>query len=146
MTTKNMAATEEFESVSGSFEEIVKYYQYNKGKKPNEKAHVITEGDVIVGTYEGSFVGSSKYKNFTHKIRTVEGLVGLTGAGQLNKALAKIPTGTRVRLEYLGKAEIKKGEWAGSDSHNFDVKAAKGTKLLEAAAPAGITSSDSDLF
>lgn len=127
------ASNEEFEQVSGNYEEIVKFYQFNAGKKPNPKAQVLAVGDVLLGTYEGNFAGTGKYKkSLTHKIRTEDGLVGLSGAGGLNKDLSKVAIGTRVRIEYLGKEEIQKGEWAGSEAHTFDVKQAKGAPTLAA--------------
>ena len=108
----------------GNFEEIIAYYQFKPSKTGSPKTRVLAQNDTIDGTYEGSFV-AGKYKKMTHKVRTAEGLVALPSAGRLDKLMARVAQGATVKVTYRGKTTIETGEFAGSEAHNFLVRASK---------------------
>lgn len=105
---------------SGSGEEIIAFYQFNPSKSGNTKARVLSEGDTITGTYQGSFKDKT-YGRYMHKVKTLEGLVTLPAAGQLDKNILTVQEGADVKVVYLGKQTIKAGRYAGKAAHTFDV-------------------------
>jgi hypothetical protein len=111
-------------SVSGGGERIIAFYRFTEPKKPNELSRILTPGQVVEGVYAGSFQ-DPKYKKYTHKVKTSEGLVGLPGAAQLDKAMAKVKVGADVRVEYNGMNELTKGPFAGKAAHTFSVAASE---------------------
>lgn len=110
---------------NADFEPINTYYQFTARKDGTvgEKARVLTKGTKIFGTFEGSFTKTqnNKFKKPTHKIRTAEGLVALPSSGQLDKLIAQVEEGAKILVTYNGKQEIKRGTYAGSLAHTFDV-------------------------
>lgn len=106
----------------GGLEPVTFYYRTSAPKKPTKSSYrVISKGDTINGQYIKSFI-SGKYKNTTYLVRQESGeLVGLPNAGSLNKAMAKLAEGSKVKITYNGMEAIKGGEWAGSDAHSFTV-------------------------
>lgn len=107
--------------VGGAGEPIVAFYRFTASKTPNEKSRVISKGDIFEGTYEGKFESKTYPGQYTHKIRTAEGLIGLPGASQLNTRLGGVPNGAKVQVVYNGKNTIQGGKYAGKEAHSFQV-------------------------
>lgn len=114
-------ANEELKQVGG-LERVAFFYRTSAPKKPSKSPYKILEkGTTITGTYERSF-NSGKFKNNTYIIRQDDGqLVGLPGAGSLERAMSKLAEGSKVKITYTGMEAIKNGEWAGNDAHVFIV-------------------------
>lgn len=106
----------------GGLEPIAFFYRTTAPKKtPKQPFKILEKGQVIAGTYERHFV-TGKFKNPTYVIRLTDGtLVGLPGAGGLNRAMKKLAEGSKVKITYEGMSTIKGGEWEGNDAHNFTV-------------------------
>lgn len=120
-------ADDELQPVGGEgFDPISTFYRFTAPKKPGATpAKVLTEGDTFEGSYEGSF-SSGTFEQTTHKVRTEDsGLIGLPGSGQLNKLMAKVVKGARVKIVYRGQEAIKNGKWAGKKAHTFTVRASQ---------------------
>lgn len=107
----------------GSLEKILFYYRFNEPKTPSPLARVLNSGDVVEGTYEGTYV--DKYEKNNHKVKTAEGLISLPDCSRLNNAFGKIAKGADVRLEYNGKTEITSGPGIGKSAHSFNVTASE---------------------
>lgn len=105
----------------GDLEPIVAFYSYNASRNPTEKSRTFAKGDVFQGTYEGKYESKVYAGALTHKVRTAEGLLGLSGSAQLNKYLDGVATGTEVQIMYKGKEQIKTGPAAGKSAHGFQV-------------------------
>lgn len=112
-----------FKSVgnSGDLEPIVAYYSYNAPKNPTEKSRTFAKGDTFQGTYDGMYESKVYEGALTHKVRTAEGLIGLSGSAQLNKLLTNVAQGQEVFITYKGKETIKSGPAAGKSAHGFQV-------------------------
>lgn len=110
----------------GGSEPVAFFYRTSAPKKTTKSPFkVITKGETILGRYERSFTGG-KFNNTTYIVRTEDGkLVGLPGAGSLNKAMAKLAEGSKVKVTYEGMQTIKNGQWEGSDAHVFTVFGSK---------------------
>lgn len=104
-----------------AFEAVTTYYQYNAPKEASDRSKKFETGMKFLGAYQGSFTTKGKFPKIIHKVKTAEGLVGLTGCGQLNKLLDQVPAGSKVLIQYRGKSEIAKGQYAGNMAHTFDV-------------------------
>lgn len=115
----------EFQQVGGN-EPVAFFYRTSAPKKPTKSPYkVIEKGETIIGTYERSFVGG-KFGNTTYIVRIANGtLIGLPGAGSLNKAMAKLAEGSKVKVTYDGMKPIKGGQWEGTDAHVFTVFGSK---------------------
>ena len=107
----------------GAGEEIVAFYRFTEPSQPVPKAAVLAKGQSIEGTYQGFYV-NKKFGNNVHKVKTAAGLVALPNATQLNNALKGVTEGTKLVIIYNGKNAIKTGQFAGKQSHSFDVYAA----------------------
>lgn len=106
----------------GGLEPMAYFYRFTAPKQPTKTAYRIFEkGQTVEGTFERMFTGG-KFNNNTYVIRNSEGqLVGLPGVGSLKRAMDKLAEGSKVKITYNGMSEIKGGQWAGSDAHNFTV-------------------------
>lgn len=104
-------------------EEIVAFYRFTQPRTPNAKSRVLTKGDTFLGTYDGSFESKMYAGQFTHKLRTSEGLIGLPSCTQLNSYLGQVKPGTQVQVVYNGKNTIESGKYAGKEAHSFQVAA-----------------------
>ena len=100
-----------FETVGGGGG-IKYFYQYGPVKFPDKspKARQIQRGDRIEGEYMGPYTYTIKVKGKTvdktdYKIRTEDGMVSLSGVGQLHKQLTKVDIGRVVGITYLGKED-----------------------------------------
>jgi hypothetical protein len=111
----------EFQQVGG-LEPVAYFYRFTAPKKtPKNPFKILEPGQTIVGVYERFFT-SGKFENNTYLIRLPSGeLVGIPGAGSLAKAMNKLAFGSKVKITYRGMSEIKGGEWAGTNAHNFTV-------------------------
>lgn len=110
----------------GGLEPVSLFYRLTPPKTPPKSpTQVISKGFELKGVYERSFI-SGKMKKPTFLIRNGEGkLVGIGGAGSLEKSLLKVAEGSRVHIIYDGTEIIKGGDWAGNSAHAFRVFAAK---------------------
>lgn len=97
----------------------IKFYNTPTTKYPNP-ANKLEAGVEFTGTYEGA-IESKQFGSLTHKVGTSEGMVGIPGSGQLNKALAQVNPGTNVTIVYKGKQAIQTGKYAGKEAHTYDV-------------------------
>lgn len=102
-------------------EEILAFYRFSEPRTPNEKSRVLRKGEVFEGTYDGSFESKMYAGQFTHKIKTAEGLIGLPSCAQLNTYLGRVPKGAQVQVVYNGKNTIESGKYAGKQAHSFQV-------------------------
>lgn len=126
--TVNDDSNFDFDSLSqaGGLEPVSFYYRFAPPKKPSKYPfQILSKGDTIKGTYVKAFSNGTKdakgNDKLTHLIRNTDGkLVGLPSAGGLDRDLAVVLPG-RIKVEYHGMAEIKKGQWKGKDSHQFAV-------------------------
>jgi hypothetical protein len=112
---------EGFQQVGG-LEPVAFFYRFTAPKKtPKNPFKILEVGQTIQGVYERFFT-SGKFENNTYLIRIPSGeLIGLPGAGSLQKAMDKLEFGSKVKITYNGMSEIKGGEWAGTNAHNFTV-------------------------
>ena len=121
----NVATNDSDELVEvGGLEPVAYFLRFNPPKgKVKSPFKIIAKGDIIEGTYERSFVTKGKYgEKTTYLVRIANGtLIGLPTAGKLDKGMQKLAEGSRLKIHYDGMAEIKNGQWAGSDSHVFRV-------------------------
>lgn len=110
----------------GGLEAVSLFYRLTPPKTPPKSpTQVISKGFELKGVYERSFI-SGKMKKPTFLIRNNEGkLVGIGGAGSLEKSLLKVAEGSKVHIIYDGTEIIKGGDWAGNIAHAFRVFAAK---------------------
>lgn len=113
-------------------EPIAFYYNYTTPKNPNPKSRLLAKGSEILGVYEGSFVTNREASDkglekpaYIHKVRTTEGIVGVSGSGKLNKNILQVKEGAQVKLVYLGKEKINSGPYAGKGAHDFVVRASE---------------------
>src|ERR1700722_12189544 len=106
----------------GGLEPVEFFYRTSAPKKPQKSPFkVIEKGEVITGTYERSFI-SGKLQKQTYLVRTANGkLIGLPSAGSLDKAMAKLAEGSKVKITYDGMRPITGGQWEGTDAHIFTV-------------------------
>src|SRR6185312_7399150 len=112
----------------GGVEPVEFFYRLNAPKKPTTSPWKILEkGKTITGTYERSFVNkASKFNKggsrITYLVRGEDGkLFGLPNAGSLDKGMAQLAEGSKVKITYQGMAPMKAGEFAGTDAHTFIV-------------------------
>lgn len=76
----------------------------------------------VIGIFLESFEQETKYgKKLNHKFETEEGIVILNGNGNLSSKLRRVDQGATVKIEYLGKSQIKSGPNAGTMAHNYEV-------------------------
>ena|ERR1700677_1078293 len=115
-------ATADWKKVGGSgeLEPIALYYRTSAPKKPGSTAiKVLSKGDTIIGTYEGSFTAeNSKYKTPTHKVRVDGKLHAFGGSTLLNNGFKEATIGKGVKIVYGGTAPNKRG---GNDTQLFSV-------------------------
>lgn len=105
---------------SGSgLESVVAYYKFKEPKVPNALTRVLSAGSTFEGTYEGRFASQMYPENFTYKIRTAEGVIGLPHCTQLGQDLKDLPNGTKVFVAYKGQESVKQGIYAGKLRHAF---------------------------
>lgn len=104
-----------------AFEEIsstAKYYRYEE----------IAPGTVLC---EGWFVnaGLSKFKKSVYFVHSADGQVhALNGAGHLNHCFKVVTPEDYIRVTYVGKDKLSKGQYAGSDAHRFKLEIDKSRK------------------
>lgn len=110
-----------FRVVGGRGEDYVAFYSYNIPKTQTDKSRIFAKGDTLQGLYQGAVESKNYPGTFSHKLRTAEGLVGISGCAQLNRLLTEIPNGTEVQIVYKGKETIKTGLSAGKQAHGFQV-------------------------
>lgn len=103
----------------GNSEPIIAYYRFTEPRTPNALSRVMNAGDTFEGTYEGKYASESYPDNFTYKVRTSEGLIGLPNCKQLSDDLGTLPNGTKVFVAYKGQESVKKGKFAGKPRHAF---------------------------
>lgn len=113
-----------------------------QGEASFVKAKELTVGTIIAGSYLGHYV--DKYNKRNHRLAQADGSTKIVnGSGQLNKLLEKVPTGSQVELEYRGTQKLTKGEFAGTEAHQFDVYIINGdANAATKTAPAKATGSD----
>lgn len=109
--------------VQGLGERILAFYRFTVPQTPSESSRVLTAGSTFEGTYEGKFESTNYPGNFTYRIRTTEGLIGLPNCKQLSDDLGNLPEGTKVFVAYKGTESVKKGKYAGKQRHAFIVAA-----------------------
>lgn len=77
-------------------------------------------GESVSGIYQSSAVDN--YGKTAYSIELASGKTQVvTGAGNLGRQMAEVAPGTYVQITYNGKQEMKTGQWAGKESHNFSV-------------------------
>lgn len=103
----------------GGGEKILAFYRFTTPKVGNGSSRVLTAGTAIEGTYEGAFESTNYPGNFTYKVRTAEGLMGLPHCKQLTDDLGGVKVGTRVYVLYKGQETVKQGKYAGKPRHAF---------------------------
>lgn len=90
----------------------------------NETAKGIYTELPIGGSVSGIFL-SSEVDNYGKTAYSIELASGkrqvVTQAGNLARQMAEITPGTYVQINYEGKKEMKSGQWAGKESHQFQV-------------------------
>jgi hypothetical protein len=98
------------------------FYQFTEPEKEGNKQ--LLKGDTIEGVYLGSPV-SKTYGNPFHKIQTTEGIIALPSASSLNKQIATVAQGAKVKVVYGGKEKMTGGKYAGKSTHVFEVFASQ---------------------
>ncbi len=85
--------------------------------------------DYIVGTYEDCS-NTDKFGKPIFGFKVVESNIGITkgemvylnSGGNFQNDMSELDLEALVKVTYLGQAEIKKGKWAGSKTHNIKVE------------------------
>lgn len=121
VSTDTVDGEDDFKQVGG-VEPVAYFYRFTAPKKETKNPFKILEkGQTVIGVYERAFT-SGKFENQTYLIRLPTGeLVGFPGTGSLSRAMDKLQEGSKVKITYEGMGEIKSGQWAGSNAHNFTV-------------------------
>ena len=107
--------------------EPVAYFLRTSAPKKLQKSpfKILQTGETILGTYERSFIaGKSQKPSYVVRIASGE-LIGLPSAGSLDKAMAKLAEGSKVKITYDGMRAIQSGQWKGTDAHVFTVFGSK---------------------
>lgn len=87
----------------------------------------MTKGDTVVGTYEKSFTGG-EFNQTTHYFKAEDGRpFAIDGVSMLNRKMAKVPAGSRVKVTYRGQ-ESYKGKKGNITSHVVNVNILDGDK------------------
>lgn len=122
-TTSAVEADDDLES-AGSGPRVGRFYVIAPEKELRADQAELKEGQQIVGTYEGSYVGG-EYNSRTHKVREADGTVsGLPSAGKLNKMFQFAPRGLRVAVIFEGiEGKFKNFEVKRPRSFNARVEA-----------------------
>ena len=92
-----------------------------------------SEGDVVVGTFQGVHIDNYKKNNAKIKVAyaefadgTGEDLVGKTlvinSCGSLEKALENMDEGSAYQFIYNGTIQLQKGPYAGKDAHSVAIE------------------------
>lgn len=91
-----------------------------------------TEGDVVVGHFEGIHVDNFKKNNAKVKVvyaefadGTGDSFVGKTlvinSCGSLEKAMETMTEGAGYQFVYGGKVTLQKGPYAGKEAHSLEI-------------------------
>lgn len=79
-------------------------------------------GLLVEGIYTGAIPNSFDDTKSDYKFETEDGrTVVINSAGQLAYQMKSVEVGTLVRVEYMGKQEMKKGKNKGKKAHSFEV-------------------------
>ena len=91
-----------------------------------------SEGDVVVGVFEG--IHTDKFKKENAKIKvvhaefadgTADNYIGKTlvinSCGSLNKAMESMVEGAAYQFVYNGKITLEKGPYAGKEAHTLSI-------------------------
>lgn len=83
----------------------------------------LTDPELLVeGIYIGALPNNFDDSKSDYKFETADGkTVVINSAGQLAYQMKKVEVGSLVRVEYLGKTEMKKGKNKGKKAHSFEV-------------------------
>ena len=92
-----------------------------------------SEGDVVVGTFQGVHIDNYKKNNAKIKVAYAEfadgtggDLVGKTlvinSCGSLEKALENMDEGSAYQFIYNGTIQLQKGPYAGKDAHSVAIE------------------------
>jgi hypothetical protein len=92
-----------------------------------------SEGDVIVGTFQGVHIDNYKKNNAKVKVAyaeladgTGDTLVGKTlvinSCGSLDKALDNMDEGSAYQFVYNGKITLDRGPYAGKEAHSVAIE------------------------
>ena len=108
-----------------------------KAAKSYKKWNNWTEGDYVIGTYEGSTIDNYGKQNYGIKLLEVnmadpttdngdaleEGMVlGLNHCGSLGYRMDSVPVGTEIEVVYRGTASLPdKHKFKGKDCHQVEV-------------------------
>lgn len=122
---------DEFVQVGG-LEPAAFYYRFSPpkpGKEPKQPWKLFEPGQTIQGTYVRGHIGG-KFNQLTAYVRLEANgpLIGLPSSGAITKAFSQLEEGCKFKFTYHGMAEIKGGQWAGSDAHTVTVL---GTKVKQ---------------
>lgn len=83
-------------------------------------------GLLVEGIYIGALPNSFDDSKSDYKFETADGkTVVINSAGQLAYQMKSVEVGSLVRVEYLGKQEMKKGKNKGKKAHAFEVLVAE---------------------
>ena len=73
----------------------------------------------LEGTFEGPIEGNYG-TNYRFSTENGESVI-VNGCGVLNSKMPNVPVGSFVKLDYLGKKEIREGKMKGKSFHDIDV-------------------------
>jgi hypothetical protein len=91
--------------------------------RPKQLAEEGTTGVVAEGIYEGTQPNSFEPTRNDYKVRDEAGnLIILNATGSLNQQMAKVATGSYVRVSYSGMKKLTQGKLKGKSVHNFLVE------------------------
>ena len=89
--------------------------------KPSKLAEQNVTGTILEGVYVAAVPNEMTGKT-DFKFELEDGnLAIVNGAGNLGYQMQNVQPGTLVRIDYLGKSEIKTGPRAGKQAHGFKV-------------------------
>lgn len=74
----------------------------------------------IEGVYESKKTDVGKYKSNLYTLKTAQGPVAVWGSAVLDDKMDQVPTGTEVKIEFLGK---KKTEDGSTEYKDFSLQA-----------------------
>jgi len=99
--------------------------------KPKEMSVGQSVSGVFKNTYE-----NEEYGTLTHYIEGADETIGINGSGMLNALLKRVPFGTEVTIEYLGKDNYTNKKGREVEAHQFSVLVPEGAELSEGASEA----------
>lgn len=93
-----------------SLEPIIAFYKFKTPKNPSALSRVLAPGETFRGKYDGRFASKAYPDQYTYKVRTSEGLIGLPACKDLHEKLVNVPVGAEVQITFVETMDIPGGK------------------------------------